>query len=168
MRDYEVNARELSAMERSRVTCMDRLAAQRGATLSIHGSTGDTWRGELISLGLGWVQLSSDAGELIIRTQEIVWWEGGNNKSYLDAESVSRKLTVGSALRALAQGQREVFIIHNGSTGLTTQGYISAVGADYCELFASRVQPSGIKTSFVRVIPFDSIAAIRVADSGWS
>ncbi|MFW0112416.1 hypothetical protein [Rothia sp. CCM 9416] len=163
VRDYEADARELSMMERSKVTCADRLAAQLGVALSVHGSTGDTWRGQLIGLGLGWIQLSTDTGDLIIRTQEIVWWEGGDNKSYVEAESVSRKLTIGSALRALAKGHREVIVIHNGSAGLTTEGHISAVGADYCELFATRAQASGKKVSFVRTIPFTSIAAVRVA-----
>lgn len=166
LREYEADARELSKLELSKVSFADRLAAQREAMLSVHSSTGDTWRGKLVGLGLGWIQLSTDVGELLIRTQEIVWWEGGDNKSYLDAGSVSRKLTIGSALRALAAGHREVFVIHNGSAGLTTEGYISAVGADYCELFSTRIQSSGKKVSFVRTIPFTSFAAVRVAHKG--
>lgn len=166
LRDYEADARELSMMELSKVSCADRLAAQRGAVLSVHSSTGDTWRGQLIGLGLGWIQLSTDAGDLLVCTKEITWWEGGNNKSYLEAGPVTRKLTIGSALRALAKGHREVFVIHNGPAGLTSEGHISAVGADYCELFSIRTRASGQKVPCIRTIPFTSIAAVRVAHKG--
>ncbi|MDO4820537.1 MAG: hypothetical protein Q4A03_00590 [Rothia sp. (in: high G+C Gram-positive bacteria)] len=164
-RDYEADARELRQLELSRVTAADRLAAQLGQSLTIHGATGDIWRGRLATLGLGWLQLTTDAGDLILPLTEILYWEGGNHQAIGEAQEVSRKLTLGSALRALSSAQRHIHIHHSGGQGLTSSGQVRSVGADYCEIVVMKAQKEDARG--VRVAPrcilFSSIAAIRVA-----
>lgn len=163
-RDYEADARELRQMELSRVTAADRLAAQLGQHLTLHGTTGDIWRGKLATLGLGWLQLSTEAGDLILPLPGILYWEGGNHRAVMgEANEVSRKLTLGSALRALGTSQREIQIYHSGGTGLTSTGRVQSVGADYCEIVGTQKEgTSGVRLS-PRCVLFTSIAAIRVA-----
>lgn len=163
-RDYEIDARELRQLELSRVTAADRLAAQLGRSLTVHGST-DIWRGQLETLGLGWLQLTTEGGDVILPLSEILYWEGGNHQAFGEANEVSRKLTLGSALRALSAAQRSVYIHHAGGNGLTSFGKVRSVGADYCELIGTKAQKEdarGMQTA-PRYVLFMSIAAIRVA-----
>lgn len=164
-RDYEADARELRQIELSRVTVADRLAAQLGQLLTIHGSTGDIWRGRLETLGLGWLQLETDAGGLILPLAHLLYWEGGNHQAVGEAHEVSRKLTLGSALRALSAAQRDIHIYHAGGTGLTSAGKVWAVGADYCEIVGQQAHKEDARGTrgAPRSVLFTSIAAIRVA-----
>ncbi|MDY6051522.1 MAG: hypothetical protein SPI83_03815 [Rothia sp. (in: high G+C Gram-positive bacteria)] len=164
-RDYEMDARELRQAELSRITAADRLAAQMQQELTIHGTTGDIWRGKLQTLGLGWLQLSTEAGGIILPLAETLCWEGGNHHAIGEAHEVSRKLTLGSALRALSRAQQEIQIHHTGGKGLTSAGKIYSVGADYCEILGMRTQKEGAYgiPQVPRCVLFTSIAAIRVA-----
>lgn len=164
MLDYEYDAQELRALELSKVTLLDRLAAQRGQRLTVHGSTGDIWRGQLVDLGLGWVHLSTESGEVLVPTSQLIWWEGGDYKSELAGSSVTRKLTFASALRALAAGRREVQIVHTSAPGLMSEGLVVAVGADYCDLLLISGRQLGQQAGRgqVRSLPLGSVAAIRI------
>lgn len=164
-RDYEIDARELRQIELSRVTAADRLAAQLGQQLTVHGSTGDIWRGRLETLGLGWLQLAIEGADIILPLSEILYWEGGNHRAFGEATDVSRKLTLGSALRALSAAQRDIYIYHAGGNGLTSAGRVWAVGADYCEIVGVKAQKEDARGTqgAPRSVLFASIAAIRVA-----
>lgn len=162
-RDYEADAAEVRRSEEAKITLADRLAAQMGEALVVQGANAETWRGTLKNLGLGWVQISQEAGDLLIPLHSILWWEGGNHRSYGAAQEVSRKLTLGYALRALSAAQQEVAVAHVGAESLVTEGRVLSVGADYCELLQLR-SPAQRQTGRQgsRTIPFAAIAAIRV------
>ncbi len=160
-RDYEASSQEQRLLEQSRIVVADRLSAQLGAYLAVHSVTGGVWRGTLANLGLGWLQLDTDSGELLIPLHQVVWWEGGSYRAAQDAGSVARKLSFGAALRAVAAGLRDVQILHIGADGVMSEGRICGVGADYCELkVAGSTTPQG--AGRVRSLPFTAIAAVRV------
>lgn len=160
--NYEADAAEVRRSEAAKIHLADRLAAQIGQQLVVHGLNSEMWRGTLKNIGLGWIQLESSAGDLIVPLASLMWWEGGDNKSFTSAQEVSRKLTLGYVLRALAASQQTVSISHGGPDSPLTEGRIITVGADYCELFVQRIEAKeGTQKSEVRVIPFGAIAALR-------
>lgn len=162
-RDMELDAQEIGLAERAKVSMADRLAAQMGALLTVQVGNGDLLRGRLESMGLGWIQLATDSGAVLVPAGSILWWEGGDGKAYVDAQSVARKLTLSYALRALLKARQEVSISHIHHSDLLTEGRIYAVGADSCELLGVRSLSSHrLPQGELRVVPFSSIGLIRV------
>lgn len=166
LREQEADAQDLRSLEQSKITVSDRLAAQLGKILKIHGLHGGVWHGSLVSVGLGWVQLNQDSGDLLLPLQEIAWWEGGNSRAHTDTQTVTRKLSLGSALRAVATSRRYVKIFHSSSADLMSSGVLGVVGADYCELIVLG-EEGGRHTQKVHTVPFAAIAAVSVASAGF-
>lgn len=161
--NYEADAAEVRRAEQAKIAFADRLASQVGKPVVFQGVNGETWGGVLKNLGLGWVQVSSEAGELIVPLTSICWWDGGSLRSVAAADDVSRKLTLGYVLRALAAAHSSVVISHLGGETLMTEGKIFAVGADYLDLVQHKtVASSGKNAPGVRTVPFSSIAVMRV------
>lgn len=161
-RSYEADAVEVRRSEAAKIHLADRLAAQIGKELVVYGLNAEIWRGTLKNIGLGWIQLEASAGDLIVPLASVMWWEGGDSKSYKPSHEVSRKLTLGYVLRALATSQQVVSISHGGPESPLTEGRVITVGADYCELLVQRIEAKeGGQRSEIRVIPFAAIMALR-------
>ncbi|WP_421084605.1 hypothetical protein [Rothia nasimurium] len=162
-REYEVDAQELRQQELSRITMADRLAAHIGTSVTIAWRYSEVWRGQLVDLGMGWIRLAVDSGQIIVPLTEILWWEGETSKAYVEAGGVARKLTLNSVLRALATGRKRVRIDHGGNSGHSTEGVIVAVGADYCQMAIEHINPaSGRRVLSLRDVPQAQIASVRV------
>ncbi|WP_237188464.1 hypothetical protein [Rothia nasimurium] len=161
--DYEADAQELRQLELSRIAMSDRLAAQVGKLVTVAWRYDEVWRGKLVDLGMGWLRLKVDSGQIIVPLAEILWWEGGDQKSYSDTGDVARKLTLNSVLRALVKGRRRIRIDHSGNSGHSTEGVIVAVGADYCQVSIDVVDPAtGRRSLSLREVSLLNIAAVRI------
>lgn len=159
----ELEAHEIAHQELAQLTLSDRLAGHLGQDITVQGSGPDIWRGRLENLGLGWIQMRLDYGDLLLPLTSLTWWEAQSLAARTE-QGISRRLSLAHALRAIAASRRPVYIQHKTHTLITSEGRILGVGSDYCELLNYQSMSSHrLASPRQRVIPLGSIDFLRVS-----
>jgi len=128
-RDAEVIDR--TRAERARIAFAERLAASRGATVTLGLSTGETATGRLVDLGADWVLLEDGSRrDLLVCLGRVVSAVGVGHRT--DPAVTARRFGLGYALRALARDRAPVIVTDVAGGRLT--GTIDGVGQDWCEI----------------------------------
>lgn len=159
--NLELDAREQQKAEFAKIQMGDRLAAQQGERIAVYTDGDQKVEGELESLGLGWIQLKRQGDSVLIPQKSILWWEGGNLHSLVDAQSVSRKLSFAFALRSLVRYRLVVRLLLDG--GQEIDGVIERVGADFLDIKVHPTEKSGARGGGSwRTVPISRIATCVV------
>lgn len=160
-RTIELDAQEIRKSEQTKIAMADRLAGQIGSELKVMSGNSMYWTGVLTTVGQGWIQLSSNAENILIPQHALCWWEGKNSFSATDARPLARKLSLGYALRALATARLPLRFFHMvGET--TTEGTIERVGLDFCEIALHPLEGSfrSKEITGYRIAPMQNISAV--------
>ncbi|MFW0108507.1 hypothetical protein ACN08Z_05195 [Rothia sp. P7181] len=131
--EIESSAQESRRAEFAKIQQVDRLAAQQGRRIRVCCHPSILWSAELETVGNGWVQLRSTTENILIPLRSILWWEGENRRSQLDAGAITRKLNFSYAFRALSVARTPLRIFHRDFV-TTTEGTVEKVGLDFIEV----------------------------------
>jgi hypothetical protein len=163
--ELELEVRDRTRREVSRLRLFDRLQPALDQDLTVHVSGAGVLRGRLERAGPDWLLLASaDApAELVVPYAAVLGVTGlSAHSSDPDAQSpVTARLRLGHALRGLAQRRLGVAVTFVDGTAAT--GTLDRVGADFAELAEhppGEPRRSGLVRA-VRAVPFSALAVVR-------
>jgi len=147
--------------ERALVELADRLVARLGHPLVVHLTGGSTHRGVLTDVAQQWLVLQ---GPVLVPVGAITGVTGLSTGAVTTGrEGVRRRISLGSALRAVARDRSPVQV--GLVDGALPAGTLDAVGADHVDLaehHPDEPRRAGVVRS-VRTIPFAAVAWVRPA-----
>lgn len=139
---FEDEVRERGVAERAAVSLGAVLAAAGGAHLTVTLVDGTRVEGAATDTAAQWLYLTHGAREWLIPASAIAAVDGVDPGAPQPGQ-VAARLTLGHALRALAEDGGEVVVSHAGTV---VRGRISAVGADYLAIAGSLIPFAAILT----------------------
>jgi hypothetical protein len=159
-RDAEVA--ELSRAEYAHVDFASRLHASTGHEVTLVVAGMGHIEARIIRVGLDWMLADDGQHEWILRTAALAHVRGLSELAVGEQNrSVSARVGVGSALRAVAESRAAV-VLHRLDGGLV-RGQLRRVGADFVELWVSEHAEAWTpgQEGHVEVVPFAGLAAVR-------
>ncbi|MGX5358747.1 hypothetical protein [Kocuria sp. KH4] len=131
----EAEAAEQVRAEYARVLLTDRLRRRHGAPVRALLAGSVPVEGRVRALGAGWVALEDRGAEHLVPLGAVLWWESLGRGWQPAADTVTVRLGLAHALRALARGRVRVRIRLTGGGALgELDGTIDGVGADFVDL----------------------------------
>lgn len=131
---FDDEVRERAEAEKAAVTLGAILAASEGERLRLTLVDGSRVEGAVTDCAAQWVHLTDGPREWLVPAPAIAAVDGAA-RGAPEPGMVASRLTLGHALRALAEDGGEVLIV---AQGLQVRGVISAVGADFVTVGAAR------------------------------
>jgi sRNA-binding regulator protein Hfq len=128
--EFAVEVAELTIAERASVELAARLRVVGSDPVIVHLAGGSVLRGEISDVTPTWILLREGRREHLVPLAAVVGVVGVPNRS-LPWGEVERRLTLGHALRVLADAGARVVVETQGSE---FRGVVAAVGADYCDV----------------------------------
>jgi hypothetical protein len=166
-RDAEVADR--SRAEQAMVELTARLAAACGMPLALRVSGVGEISGELETVGQDWLLIGQEDGhEVLVLTSAVSAVRDLHRRAQADVgrNAVLARLGVVSPLRAVARDRATVRVALRDGSQIT--GTPERVGADHLDLVVHEVGEPARSAGRERVtVPFDAIAVVRTAASGW-
>jgi hypothetical protein len=172
--EHRTEVAERTRMEQAGLTVLDRLASCRGFQIQLGVSGVGRVEGALVDVAAEWLLIDEVPGvPSLVPARSWVWLTGVGGLSQVQRPTaVARRLTLGSALRALAQQRRPVRVRLTAATeGTGTGGTAEATGtidrvyADHFDLAEHPAdaprRPGEVRT--VRLLPVRSVAMVRPA-----
>jgi hypothetical protein len=159
-RDAEVS--ELGRAEYAHVDFASRLHASVGHEVTLVVAGMGHIEGRIVRVGVDWMLADDGQHEWILRTAALAHVRGLSELAVGEQNrSVSARVGVGSALRAVAESRGAV-VLHRLDGGLV-RGQLRRVGADFVELWVSEHAEAWTPgpEGHVEVVPFASLAAVR-------
>jgi len=135
--EFEEDVRERARTERADISLGAVLAASEGARVRITLTDGSTVAGEVVDCAAQWLHVGEGAREWLVPVWAIAELDGVATGAG-EPGFVAARLTLGHALRALAEDESEV-LVHTVSGQL--RGGIAAVGANYVAIAPGRIVP---------------------------
>lgn len=136
---FDDEVRERAEAEKAAVTFGAILAASEGERLRLTLVDGSRVEGSVTDCAAQWVHLTDGPREWLVPAAAIAAVDGAA-RGAPDPGMVVSRLTLGHALRALAEGGGEVLVV---AQGLQVRGAISAVGADFVTVAGARTLRMG-------------------------
>ncbi len=131
---------DMIRVQRSQIRLEDRLDAQIGRSITVRLSNGDQERGELRVVGENWLSLRQAGREILLPLWGIsaVFELTQRAKLVDDPAQPKRRITLGSALRAIARDRSAVVARLQSSPAnpLEVTGTMSVPGKDFLEILA--------------------------------
>ena len=164
-RDAEVADR--SRAEQAMVALTARLAAACGMPLALRVTGVGEISGELETVGQDWLLLGQEDGhEVLVLTSAVSAVRDRRAQADVGRSAVLARLGVVSPLRAVARDRATVRVALRDGSQIT--GTPERVGADHLDLVVHEVGEAARSAGRERVtVPFDAIAVVRTAASGW-
>jgi hypothetical protein len=157
---------ERTRTEQSVVTVLDRLAACRGRRVQLGVVGVGPVEGRLVDVAAEWLLLEERPGSapVLVPARSWIWLTGVGSTTVVHRPSATaRRLTLGSALRGLAQERRPVRV--RLTEAVETAGTIDRVYADHFDLAEHPVdvprRAGDVRR--VRLLPMRSVAMVRPA-----
>ncbi|MDN4471696.1 hypothetical protein [Demequina zhanjiangensis] len=150
-RMFDAEVADLTRAERAGVDLAARLAASRGASLALTLRDGSAVSGVLADATAQWVLLHSSPGERLVPRGAISAVRGLSSRA-VPLGRIEQRLTLGAALRALAQDRSWVAVRAQGAEMI---GLLESVGADFVEVAPEEGVPV--------TVPFDALLEVRSA-----
>ena len=147
---FEDEVRARAESEAAAVTLGAVLAASQGDAVRVTLSDGTRVEGEVRDCAAQWLHLGQGAREWLIPATAIATLDGPRFAGP-EPGAVASRLTLGHALRALAQADAVVLVSTNGTQA---RGTIHAVGGDYLVLASDSART---------VVPFAAILSVSPA-----
>ncbi|WP_061962777.1 hypothetical protein [Demequina aurantiaca] len=152
---FAAEVAERTRGERAAIPLSSRLAAGIGGHVVVTLADGEKVAGVLSEVAATWILVNEQRRQSWIPAAAVVAVAGLKARA-VDLSAVSKRLTVGHALRALSRDRAPVVIV---ATSGSWPGVIAQVGADYVEIG----EPHAGTTT---VVPFG--AMIRVTSVGFA
>jgi len=143
---FEDEVRERADAERAAVTLGALLAASDGASVRVTLRDGTRAEGTVVDCAAQWLHIADGPREWLVPATAIAALEGVAGGAP-EPGLVASRLTLGHALRALADDGEEVLV---SAGGAQLRGRIDAVGADYAAVAG-------------KVVPFAAILSVSPA-----
>jgi hypothetical protein len=164
--EHRSEVAERTRTEQSVLTVLDRLAACRGRRVQLGVAGIGRIEGHVVDVAAEWLLLQEQPGATpaLVPARSWIWLTGvGSTTLVHRASSTARRLTLGSALRGLAQQRRPVRVCLT-EAGETT-GTIDRVYADHLDLaeHPADVPRRPADVGRVRLLPMRSVALVRPA-----
>ncbi|MGC4173838.1 hypothetical protein [Demequina sp.] len=137
--EFEDEVRERAHGERAAVTLGAVLAASEGARARVTLRDGAVLAGTVVDCAAQWLHLGDGPREWLVPASAISTIEGPAPAAP-EPGVIASRLTLGHALRALAEDGGDVVV---NASGTQARGRITAVGADYLVLGDAHVIPYG-------------------------
>jgi len=134
---FEDEVRERAQSERAAVELGALLAASEGARVRVTLADGTAVSGEVVDCAAQWLHIAEGAREWLIPVWAISELDGVAPGAAAPGV-IAARLTLGHALRALAEAGSDV-VVHSRSGQV--RGRIAAVGADYLVIEPARIVP---------------------------
>lgn len=152
-RDADVG--EQRRAEYAEVDLAARLHASAGGRLTLVVGGVGPLEGRLQRVGAGWLLLEDRGGDWVVALSAVTVVRGLADRAMAaEARSVLSRLSLGAALRRLAERRAEVAV--HLVDGTVTHGLLGRVGADFVERRVGEPGQGGVEA-----VPFTAIAAVR-------
>lgn len=162
--EQEVEIRERTRSEHSRLTLVQRLIGQRGHSIGVVTSGGRALAGVLTFVGSQWIALGVDNRTVIVPLSSLRLLRGLGRGVGQPLSGVQSRIGLGSALRELSRDRAQVSI-WLASPASRFVGVIDRVGADFLELglvvSGEERRPGNLRE--VLTLPFASIDTLDSA-----
>ena len=156
---------ERTRAEQARLMLIERLTAHVGRDLTVGVAGAEPVAGRLADAVGAWLVVTEAAGRsVLVPAQAWRWFDGLSRRVEAPAGAVTRRSSLGSALRALA-GRRAAVSLHLPD-GTALAGTIDRVAADHLDLALHIPEEQRRRGSVtgVRVVPLAGIVAVRYDD----
>ena len=164
--EREAEVEELAVAEYAQVTLVERLHGARGSPVRLRLVDGDLLSGTLRRVGRDWLQVDDPHGcSWLVRIGAVAAVSGlGSRAVNEDALPVTARLSLRSALRALAQARGHCVLHLVG--GDRVEGVPGRVGQDFVEILPAdpatdRVAGRRTHGPAVEVVPLWGLVALR-------
>lgn len=149
--------------ERALVELVDRVVSRSGGRLLLRMAGGATYEGTLADVAQQWLVLRTPAPVLVPMAAVTSISGLGTGAVTTGREGVRRRITLASALRAVARDRSPVQVVLVDGSVLT--GTLDSVGADHVDVAEHPADQSRRNASVrsVRTVPFSALAGVRPA-----
>lgn len=160
--EHETHVAELVRAEAGGVALADRLRGHGAAPVDLLLRCGVRLTGRVRHLSDAWLVLESPPRTALVPFAAVVTAGGLGRAARQEESTVRRRLSMASALRAIARDRAVVtcFVDGGGNEPLAVVGTLDTVGTDYAEISPVR-GGGGTAGAGVRAVPFAALIAVR-------
>lgn len=158
---------DMIRVQRSQIRLADRFEGQLGRDIALRLTNGAQERGELRVVGEDWLNLRQAHRELLVPMWSIVMISGLSQRAQLVADPAQpkRRVTLGSALRAIARDRSAVVarLSSTASDPVKITGTLSIPGKDFLEILTHPSDEFSREESIHGsvVVPWSALISLR-------